>query len=212
MYRVKVLAVAVALFLLVSAANAGVIVMQQETVSAGAEGATTTGRTIMIEGNREKSSDSSQSMIFDLDKGVAIVLNPAAQSATELPFPFRGPMAALMQGLYGAEITFGTTGVKQTVAGFDCAEYAGSGHVPTGDLTFTGCFAKDAPGAAEYTAFYKQFTAKMGKPANFPAGIPLKLETRVKIVASAIQGLPPEQAERIAQAAANQPPVTSSAV
>ena len=51
----------------------------------------------MIEGNLEVSSDNRQSMIIDLDKGKAIILNPANQSATELAFPFQGPMAALMQ-------------------------------------------------------------------------------------------------------------------
>jgi len=193
-------------------AAAAVVITQRETVNAGSNGSNTTTRVITIDGNKQKSADDQQEMIIDLDKGTATIVNPAARTASEMAFPFTGPIAALLQGMYGANLTFRSTGAQKTAAGYQCNEYLGAGRLPTGDMTITGCFSTEAPGAAEYTAFYRKFAGKLNPSAAdaVPGGIPLFLDTTVKLSAASIPGVPPEQAKTLSEMAAKQPPVVSS--
>ena len=208
----RITASAVLLLLAAAPSFAGVTIVQQESVSTGGGPASASDRTLMIEGNKEKTFDARQTMMIDLDAGAAIILNPAARSATQMPFPFRGAIAAMMQGMYGSGIVFQPTGVHRTLLGYTCDEYSGSGKLPTGDFSGSGCFSKDAPGATEYSAFYKQFGERIrgGPDSGVPAGIPLTLETTVKMTGVSIPGISPEQERALSEIASKQPAVVSS--
>jgi len=194
-----------------AAANAGVILDQETTSNSKMGGAATNKRTIMIEGHKQKVTTGHQSVITDLDRGLMIMVDPKAKTYIEMPFPPTGRLAVMMQGTGSFKISFKKTDKQQTLKGYQCIEYVGSGHMMMGDYTVTGCFSKDAPGAADYTAFDKALETRLkGTPMETggvrPEGLPLVLDSSTKVNPAAIPGLPPEHAKQMA----NQPPHTSS--
>lgn len=191
---------AAAVLAISTTAMAGVI-LDQEVVSDGPMGASTNKRTLEIQGHKQKVISSNHSVITDLDNGVMILLDPSAKTYTEVPFP---PLQLTMQQHAGAfKISFKKTGKQRTEQGYRCDEYVGAGHMMMGDYTVTGCFSKDAPGAADYTAFDKALESKLkGTPMETeglrPEGVPLVLISTTKMDPSMMPGLSPERAKAIA--------------
>ena len=181
---------------------AGVVMTQQIVTNSGSN-SMTDDRTIMVQGNKQKVEMHGQTIVLDLDGGKMLLINPAAKSYTELPFPPKGPMAAMMQSVGGIDLDFKKTGGSQTLSGYKCQEYSSTGKSLMGEFSAKGCFASDAPGAADYTAFTKAMAQKfeavgMAKTTgNQPDGVPMVLETTTKITNFNIPGMPPEQAERL---------------
>ncbi len=188
-----------------AAANAGVILEQEIAINDQAAG-TKNKRTIMIEGHKQKVTTSRRSVITDLDRGVLILLIPARKIYTETPFPPTEPSGKMMQD---AEVkaSFKKTDKQKTLNGYQCVEYVGSGRLMMTDFTVTGCFSKDAPGAADYTAFDKALQTKlngtsMATQGSRPEGVPLVMQRDTRIRLASIPELTPEQAK----AMADQPP------
>jgi hypothetical protein len=79
------------------------------------------------------------------------------------------------------------------------------------------CFSKDAPGAADFTAFQNTMNAKLkaagdtGMERNIPTGVPLASESTTSMAGLKIPGMAPDQAEKFAQMMANRPPITTKA-
>jgi len=192
-----------------AAANAGVI-LEQEIVINGQTAGGASKRTIVIEGHKQKVTTSRHSVITDLDRGVVILLIPARKMYTEMPFPPTDPSGKMMQD---AEVkaSFKKTDKQKTLNGYQCVEYVGSGRLMMADFTVTGCFSKDAPGAAEYTAYDKALETKLNGTSTAtqgsrPEGVPLITERATRIRLASIPGLTPEQAKQMA----NQPPHTTT--
>ncbi len=188
-----------------AAANAGVI-LEQEIAINGQTGGAVRKRTVTIQGNKQKVTTNRNTVITDLDRGVVIVMFPARKAYVELPFPPTEPSGRTMQD---AEIkaSYQKTDKDKTLNGYKCVEYVGSGRLPMADFTVTGCFSKDAPGAAEYTAYDKALMTKLNgtstaTQSSRPDGVPLVIERHTRIRLASIPNLPPEQAKAMAE----QPP------
>ncbi len=199
MKKVTVFLAAAIVVALTTTAMAGVI-LEQEVSQDGPFGAQNTKRTLQVQGNKQKELNNSHAVITDLDNGVMILLNPTAKTYTETPFP----PPQLTQYQHGAsfKITFKKTGKHSTEQGYKCDEYVGSGHMMMGDYSVTGCFSKEAPGAAEYIAFDKVLAAKFkGTPMQTegtrPEGVPLVLKITTKMDPKMMPNLPPERAKDV---------------
>src|SRR5260370_3886200 len=88
-----------------------------------------------------------------------------------------------------------------------------------GDYTIKECFAKDAPGAAEYSAFEKNMASKLKgtgavepSAGEVPDGVPLSLDSTMKMGNVSIPGMSPDQAAKINEMMKNRPPVVTSTV
>lgn len=190
---------AVAILTLTTTAMAGVIV-DQEISSDGPMGATKSKRTLEIQGHKQKVVSSNHSVITDLDNGVMILIDPKGKTYTEMPFPpanFGGH-----QSPAAFKITFKKTGKERTEKGYKCEEYVGTGHMMMGAYTITGCFASDAPGAKDYTAFDKTLASKLKGTAmetegDRPVGVPIVLSSVTKMDPSTMPGLTPDRVEAI---------------
>ena len=191
-------------------AGAGVVVTQEETHPDSQGGTKTVTRTAMIQGNKQKTSGPDIVMITDLDSGVMITLNEKAKTATEITLSSSGMGGFIAAGI-SQQAQLKPTGAHKTVAGYGCDEFKGTGQVMGSSYTMVACFSKEAPGAAEYAAFYKKLMAKMGvtMPAGSPEGIALATETETKAGNVAMPGVPPEVAKKIAEAQAKAGPRVS---
>lgn len=176
-------------------AAAGVVIEQSVTIPDGRGGNQTMKQTVMIDGNRSKSSTPSGSTITDLERKTMTVLDPAAKTATELPIDSFGPMmAAALVGEFKA------TGTKKKIAGYDCEEFEHRLDAMNTKGMSRSCVSKTAPGASEAASFYRRVVEAMaGKTAagNTPDGVTLAEETEVEPMA--IPNLPPEAAEKLAE-------------
>jgi hypothetical protein len=87
-----------------------------------------------------------------------------------------------------------------------------------GDYTVKECFSSTAPGAEEFAAFEKNMAAKLkssGTPTGngeIPGGVPLALDSSMKMGKVNIPGMAPEQAAKINEMMAKRPPVTTNTV
>jgi opacity protein-like surface antigen len=193
---------------------AGVVLTQQIVTNSGSN-STTDERTVMVQDNKQKVEMRDQSIVLDLDAGKMILINPAAKTYTELPFPPHGQMAAMMQNMGGVNLDFKKTGKSQTLSGYQCQEYESTAKSAMGEFDARGCFSAQAPGAAAYASFTRELAKKfeeagMAKTSgNQPDGIPIELRTTTKLTAFNIPGMPPEQAEKLKQMMANRPPTTT---
>jgi len=127
-------------------------------------------------------------------------------------------MAAMMAASQSAAMNFKTAGTTREIAGFKCTDYNGGGHMMSGDYSVKECFSKDAPGAEEYTAFEKSMTEKLKSAGtskasgDVPGGVPLALDSTMKMGNVAIPGMAPEQLAKINAMMANRPPITTTTV
>jgi hypothetical protein len=186
-------------------ASAGVVLTQQEN-HAGTE----TTRTIMIEGNKQKSSDAKHTVIVDLDSGTMNTLDAEKKTATEMSM--KGAAGSMMQSMISAMSgKFEPTGATKTIAGHSCKEYRSSGTTMGAEFTSISCISTEAPGAAEYTAFYRKMMEKVGAkvPEGLPPGVMLSNEMTLKskgapMAPEAMKNLPPDVAKKLAEAQAKQ--------
>jgi hypothetical protein len=88
-----------------------------------------------------------------------------------------------------------------------------------GDYTIKECFSKDAPGAQEFSNFEKNMQSKLKSAGavepsggDVPDGVPLSLDSTMKMGNVSIPGMSPEQAAKINEMMKNRPPVQTSTV
>jgi hypothetical protein len=197
-------------------ATAGVVITQKQHMTSGTNNRDAE-QTISVQGNKQKMVTERHTIITDLDKGMMYVLDPKTKTYFEVPFPPKGQMAMMMASSTAAAMNFKKAGTTREVAGYKCADYDGGGHMMAGTYTIKECFSTSAPGAAEYAAFEKNMTEKLrsaGAQASgeVPSGMPLALDSSMKMGNVNVPGMSPEQAAKINEMMAKRPPVTTSSV
>jgi hypothetical protein len=146
------------------------------------------------------------------------VLDPKSKSYFEIEFPPKqGQMAAMMAASTNAALNFKKSGTTREVAGFKCTDYDGGGHMMTGDYTVKECFSTRPPGAQEYAAFEKNMADKLKSagPVNIgeaPGGMPLALDSSMKMGNINLPGMSADQAAKINAMMAKRPPVVTNTV
>jgi hypothetical protein len=199
-----------AVLMLVATAHAGVVVEEQQVSDRGGGSPITHKIVVMVQGDKQKSviDDVKQSLIIDLDKGTRMMISDARKMYVEVPFPSN---ETPRPGLNPQPLTFKKTGVTQTIAGYSCEEYTGTGTMNGNEVTITGCFSTSAPGAAAFTNFQKAMNDRVkGTPmalmSDAPAGVPLKIDTTMKMTHKAMPGMTPQQIEEMNKRLASRPP------
>jgi hypothetical protein len=198
-------------------AAAGVVITQKQHVTSGPN-TRDSEQTISVQGNRQKMVTERHTIITDLDKGKMYVLDPKAKTYFEIEFPPQGPMAQMMAASQNSAMNFKAAGTTRDIAGYKCTDYNGGGHMMSGDYTVKECFSKNAPGAGEFTAFEKSMTDKLksvgsSKPTgDVPTGVPLALDSTMKMGNVSIPGMAPEQLAKINEMMSKRPPVTTTTV
>ena len=193
-------------------AAAGVVITQKQHVSSGTNSRDSE-QTISVQGNKQKMVTEKHTIITDLDVGKMYVLDPNAKTYFEIEFPPKGQMAAMMAASTNAAMNFKKAGTTRDIAGFKCADYDGGGHMMSGDYTVKECFSTTAPGAEEFAAFEKNMAAKLKSAGTttangeIPGGVPLALDSTMKMGNVKIPGMAPEQAAKINEMMAKRPPV-----
>jgi Domain of unknown function (DUF4412) len=197
------------------AAHAGLVLEEEEVVNQGTGPSSPVGRTVMIQGNKQKMITDHGTVVTDLDKGVLIRMDPSNKSYIEIPFPPTGQAAAMMTAAGMSSLSFKKTGAKKKVAGYACEEYSGAGQMMGNQYSITGCFSTTAPGAHEFSAFQKAVAKKvkgtaleMGGPT--PDGVPLVINSKTRITHFSMPGMAPEQADKINKMLANRPAVLAT--
>jgi hypothetical protein len=199
-------------------AAAGVVITQKQHVSNG-QNTRDTEQTISVQGNKQKMVTDRHTIITDLDKGMMYVIDPNEKNYFEIEFPPKGQMAAMMAANAKSAMNFKKAGTSRQIAGYKCNDYNGGGHMMAGDYTIKECFSKDAPGAQEFSAFEKNMASKLksagaAEPSGgeVPDGVPLQLDSTMKMGNVSIPGMSPDQAAKINQMMKNRPPVVTSTV
>jgi len=198
-------------------AAAGVVIQQKQHVTSGTN-ARDSEQTISVQGNKQKMVTERHTIITDLDAGKMYVLDPKAKTYFEIAFPPQGQMAAMMASSTNAAMNFKKAGSSREIAGFKCADYNGGGHMMAGDYSVKECFSTTAPGAQEFAAFEKNMAEKLksagttGANGEIPGGVPLALDSTMKMGKVSIPGMAPEQAAKINEMMAKRPPVMTSTV
>ncbi len=200
-------------------ADAGVVVDEQQVVDQPTGGKITRGRTVMIEGDKQKSliDNGDRAVITDLGKGTMTMVDSTRKSYVEFPFPPKsGPMVPAPGGLMPT-ISFKKTGAHDKVIGYSCDVYTGSGAVGGNAVSMTGCFSDSAPGASDYSAFQREMAGKvkgtaMANMGEIPDGVPLRLAVTTTMANIPTTGMSPEQAAKINQMLAHRQFVTSTTV
>src|SRR5260370_2358827 len=104
-------------------AHAGLVMTQETTTNAGGA-ASKSARTVMVQGSKQKVlMDNQSSIIIDLDKGMMTMIMPEAKSYQEMPFPPKGPMASMMQGMGGINLDFKKPNGHKKIPAYSCDEY-----------------------------------------------------------------------------------------
>ena len=196
-------------------AAAGVVITQKQHVTSGTNSRDSE-QTISVQGNKQKMVSERHTIITDLDKGMMYVLDPKAKTYFEIEFPPKGQMAAMMAASTNAAMNFKKTGTSRDIAGYKCADYDGGGHMMNGDYTVKECFSTTAPGAQEFAAFEKSMADKLKNSGTstgsgeVPGGVPLALDSSMKMGKVNIPGMAADQAEKINEMMAKRPPVLTS--
>ncbi|HLW70790.1 MAG TPA: hypothetical protein VKS22_09230 [Candidatus Binataceae bacterium] len=197
------------ILMLAASARAGVVVEEQQVSDRGGGAPITHKIVVMVQGNKQKSviDDVKQSLIIDLDQGMRMMISDARKMYVEVPFPSKG----MPKGPNPTAISFKKTGGTQTLAGYSCDEYTGAGSMNGNDMTIVGCFSSSAPGAQVFTNFQKAMADKVkGTPmalmSDSPPGIPLKIDTTMKVTHMSMPGLTPQQMEEMNKRLAGRPP------
>jgi hypothetical protein len=198
-------------------AAAGVVITQKQHVTSGTN-ARDSEQTISVQGNKQKMVTEKHTIITDLDVGKMYVLDPNAKSYFEIEFPPKGQMATMMAASTNAAMNFKKAGSTRDIAGFKCTDYNGGGHMMAGDYSVKECFSTTAPGAQEFAAFEKHMADKLKSAGTtaangeIPGGVPLALDSTMKMGKVNIPGMAPEQAAKINEMMAKRPPVSTSTV
>jgi hypothetical protein len=192
-------------------AAAGVVITQKQHVSSGTQSRDSV-QTISVQGNKQKMETERHTIITDLDNGKMYVIDPKAKTYFEIEFPPKGRMAAMMAASTNAAMNFKKAGSTREIAGYKCTDYDGGGHLMQGDYTVKECFSSAAPGAAEFAAFEKNMASKLGSSGTgeIPGGIPLAMDSSMKMSFSIPSGMDPTQAAKIKEMIDKRPPVVTS--
>ncbi len=196
-------------------AAAGVVITQKQHVTSGTNSRDQE-QTISVQGNKQKMVTERHTIITDLDAGKMYVIDPNAKTYFEIPFPPQGQMATMMAASTNAAMNFKKAGSSREVAGYKCADYDGGGHMMAGNYTVKECFSTTAPGAEEFAAFEKNMADKLKSTGTatgngeIPGGVPLALDSTMKMGKVNIPGMAPEQAAKINDMMAKRPPVMTS--
>jgi Domain of unknown function (DUF4412) len=173
----------VAMLALAAIANAGVVVDEQQVIDQVNGNKVTRSRTVMIEGDKQKSiiDNGQRTVITDLGKGTMTMVDGAHKTYVEFPFPPKGTGASAMQSGVTPTISFKKTGGHDKIMGYSCDEYSGAGMVGGNSVNMSGCFSDSAPGASDYSNFQQQMATKvkgttMANMGEIPHGVPLRLK------------------------------------
>jgi hypothetical protein len=213
----KVLRAAIAaslLMLIATAAQAGVVLHETETMDRGNGKPETQDRTVMVQGNRQKTVTDRSQVLIDLDKGVMYVISSERKAYVEMSFPPQGRMGQLMAQRMAA-MNFKKTGKHSTIAGYPCDEYSGGGDMSGSQYSVVGCFSPSAPGAADFTAFQKAMAGKLhgaATTASIPNGVPLEVTSTTKMTSFNMPGMNADQTAKIKDMLAKRPPVVNKTV
>jgi hypothetical protein len=198
-------------------AVAGVVITQKQHVTSGTNSRDSV-QTISVQGNKQKMVTERHTIITDLDNGKMYVVDPKAKSYFEIEFPPKGAMAQMMAASTNAAMNFKRAGTTRDIAGYKCADYDGGGHMMAGDYTVKECFSTTAPGAEEFSTFEKNMADKLKSTGTsqangeIPGGMPLALDSQMKMGKINIPGMAPDQAAKINEMMAKRPPVMTSTV
>jgi uncharacterized protein DUF4412 len=198
-------------------AVAGVVITQKQHVSNGTNSRDSE-QTIMVQGNKQKMVTERHTIITDLDKGMMYVLDPKSKTYFEIEFPPKGQMATVMASSTAAAMNFKKAGTTREIAGYKCTDYDGGGHMMAGTYTVKECFSTAAPGAEEFAAFEQKMADKLKSAGTsqasgeVPGGMPLALDSSMKMGNVNVPGMAPEQAAKINEMMAKRPPVQTSTV
>jgi len=196
-------------------AAAGVVITQKQHVTSGTN-TRDAEQTISVQGNKQKMVTERHTIITDLDKGMMYVIDPKTKTYFELEFPPKGQMATVMASSTAAAMNFKKSGTTREIAGYKCTDYDGGGHMMAGTYTVKECFSTAAPGAEEFAAFEKRMAEKLKSagtsPGNgeVPGGMPLALDSSMKMGNVNVPGMSPEQAAKINEMMSKRPPVQTS--
>jgi hypothetical protein len=198
---------------------AGVVVDEQQTINQPGGNSVTRTRTVMIQGDKQKSiiGNGERSIITDLGKGTMMVVDGTRKTYVEFPFPPKGRGAAAMAGAVSPTISFKKTGGHDKIIGYSCDEYSGVGNVSGNLVSLSGCFSDSAPGAVDYSNFQREMADKvkgttMANMGQIPPGVPLRLTVTTTIGSAPATGMSAEQAKRFNQMLARRQVVTSTTV
>ena len=217
MRKLTALVAATTLAMTALPATAGVVITQKQHVTSGTN-ARDAEQTIFVQGNKQKMVTERHTIITDLDKGMMSVLDPKTKTYFEIPFPPKGQMATMMASSTAAAMNFKKAGTTREVAGYKCTDYDGGGHMMAGTYTVKECFSTSAPGAGEFAACEKNMAEKLksegaaGGNGEVPGGMPLALDSSMKMGNVSVPGMSPEQAAKINEMMAKRPPVVTNTV
>jgi hypothetical protein len=215
MKKLTALVAAMTLAMTALPAAAGVVITQKQHVTSGTNSRDTE-QTIYVQDNKQKMETERHTIITDLDKGMMYVLDPKSKTYFEIKFPPTGQMAQMMASSTNSAMNFKKAGTTRQIAGHNCTDYTGGGHMMAGDYTIKECFSNDAPGAQEYAAFEKSMADKLKSAGGntgsgeVPGGVPLALESSMKMGSVNIPGMAPAQAAKINEMMAKRPPVVTN--
>src|SRR5689334_12727167 len=115
---------AFAILAFASIVQAGVVVDEQQIIDQPNGNKVTRARTVMIEGDKQKSiiDNGDRTVITDLGKGTMTMVDGKRKTYVEIPFPPRGVGMAAMQGGVSPTISFKKTGDHNTIIGYTCDE------------------------------------------------------------------------------------------
>jgi hypothetical protein len=216
MRKLTALVVGMTLAMAALPAAAGVVITQKQHVTSGTN-TRDSEQTISVQGNKQKMVTDRHTIITDLDKGMMYVIDPKTKTYFQIDFPPQGQMATVMASSTAAAMNFKKAGTTRDVAGYKCADYDGGGHMMAGTYTVKECFSTTAPGSQEFATFEKHMADKLkssGTEATgmIPPGMPLALDSSMKMGTVNIPGMAPEQAAKINEMMAKRPPVQTSTV
>ena len=216
MRKLTALAAGMTLALAALPAAAGVVITQKQHVTSGTNSRDSE-QTISVQGNKQKMVTERHTIITDLDNGKMYVVDPKSKSYFEIEFPPKGPMAQMMAASTNAAMNFKQAGTTRDIAGYKCTDYDGGGHMMAGDYTVKECFSTHAPGAQEYAAFEKNMADKLKgagplTTGEAPGGMPLALDSSMKMGNINLPGMSPDQAAKINAMMAKRPPIMTNTV
>jgi hypothetical protein len=208
----------IAILAFVALARAGVVVDEQQIIDQPSGQKVNRSRTVMIEGDKQKSiiENGKRTVITDLGKGTMTMLDGSRKTYVQFPFPPKGNMAAMQAGM-APTISFKKTGAHETLIGYSCEDYSGSGTVGGNSVSMSGCFSDSAPGAPDYTNFQRKMADKvkgtpMANMGQIPQGVPLRLTITTKIGNVPTAGMNAQQANSVNQMLAHRQFVTDTTV
>jgi len=210
---------AVAIVAFAAIASAGVVVDEKQIIDQPDGNKVTRTRTVMIEGDKQKSiiDNGNRTVITDLGKGTMMMVDGTRKTYVEFPFPPQGGGMAAMQGVVSPTISFKKTGGHDKIIGYSCDEYSGAGTVGGNSVSMLGCFSDSAPGATDYSNFQREMADKvkgttMANMGRIPQGVPLRLTITTTLGNLPTAGMSPEQANKLSQMLAHRQFVTNTTV